>query len=438
MKDADQVLQATAWYPPHDVGGTEAYVASLVDELRLRGVRSRVLMPRHAIEPAAYKYDGVPVSTYYVDPNPVSRPAQRGDGLAEFRALLQENKSCIYHQHSWTRGCGLSHLEAAKQAGMRTVLTIHVPGNLCLRGTMMKYGALACDGKLDAKTCAACWANSRGLPFPASRILSRIPIRVSRLFRHKKSRWATAVSARAIAEGQVASFRKMMEHSDKVVVVCQWLYDAFRLSGANPEKLMLSRQGLSRATVGNAAFARLNACKSADPLKLLYIGRCHPVKGIETILKAVKSLPSDTPVSLSIRTPPGGEEEKRYFRYLHSLAGDDPRISFDGPVDPSDVPATMAAHDVLLVPSEWLETGPIVVLEAQAAGTFVIGSRLGGIPELVNTESGALVEPGSVPSWRNAIMHHLQTGAARHPLDLGDVRTMASVADDMLNIYHSI
>ena len=59
----------------------------------------------------------------------------------------------------------------------------------------------------------------------------------------------------------------------------------------------------------------------------------------------------------------------------------------------------------MVVPSQWLETGPLVVLEAFAAGTPVIGSNLGGIAELVTDGvDGLLVDPASSPAaWADSL-----------------------------------
>ena len=43
----------------------------------------------------------------------------------------------------------------------------------------------------------------------------------------------------------------------------------------------------------------------------------------------------------------------------------------------------MRSLDVLLVPSRWFENGPTVVHEAFAAGTPVVGTRIGAMPELI-------------------------------------------------------
>ena len=61
-------------------------------------------------------------------------------------------------------------------------------------------------------------------------------------------------------------------------------------------------------------------------------------------------------------------------------------------------------YDLLAVPSRTFETGPLVVLEAFAAGVPVIGSNLGGVNELVRHEvNGLLVEPPALSGWVSAL-----------------------------------
>jgi glycosyltransferase involved in cell wall biosynthesis len=64
----------------------------------------------------------------------------------------------------------------------------------------------------------------------------------------------------------------------------------------------------------------------------------------------------------------------------------------------------MKEYDLLAVPSQWLETGPMVVLEAFAASIPVMGSNLGGIAELVQDNvNGILVEASSINAWANEL-----------------------------------
>jgi glycosyltransferase involved in cell wall biosynthesis len=96
--------------------------------------------------------------------------------------------------------------------------------------------------------------------------------------------------------------------------------------------------------------------------------------------------------------------------------------------------------DLNAVPSLWLETGPLVVLEAKAAGLPIIGSRLGGIAELVREpEDGMLVPPGDVMAWARAIkaMVYNRPTQAVSPT-AAKVRTMREVASDMAALYNSL
>jgi glycosyltransferase involved in cell wall biosynthesis len=58
----------------------------------------------------------------------------------------------------------------------------------------------------------------------------------------------------------------------------------------------------------------------------------------------------------------------------------------------------------VVVPSEWYENAPMSILESFAYGKPVIGTRIGGIPELITEgEHGQLVDPGSPEQLRSAI-----------------------------------
>jgi glycosyltransferase involved in cell wall biosynthesis len=57
----------------------------------------------------------------------------------------------------------------------------------------------------------------------------------------------------------------------------------------------------------------------------------------------------------------------------------------------------------VVVPSEWYENNPMSVVEAFALGKPVIGSRIGGIPELVTPETGFLFEAGNPDSLAEAM-----------------------------------
>jgi glycosyltransferase involved in cell wall biosynthesis len=101
----------------------------------------------------------------------------------------------------------------------------------------------------------------------------------------------------------------------------------------------------------------------------------------------------------------------------------------------------LPSYHVVAVPSRWLETGPLVVLEAFAAGVPVIGSRLGGIAELIRDGiDGMLVEAESVAAWTETIRRLDEDRPMLERLRRGvrTPRTMDDVADDMMAVYRRL
>jgi glycosyltransferase involved in cell wall biosynthesis len=77
----------------------------------------------------------------------------------------------------------------------------------------------------------------------------------------------------------------------------------------------------------------------------------------------------------------------------------------------ADVPALMAAADVVVVPSLW-EGQPLVVQEALRAGRPVVASRAGGIPDLTGEDGALLVPPGDAAALARAVLTVLDDRAA--------------------------
>jgi len=139
-----------------------------------------------------------------------------------------------------------------------------------------------------------------------------------------------------------------------------------------------------------------------------------------------------------IAEPNGGG---RYLAELRGLAGGDPRIRLLPALPHEEMLQRLHSYHVVAVPSRWFETGPLVVLEAFAAGVPVIGSRLGGIAELIRDGvDGILVEAESVAAWTEGIRRLDDDRAMLERLHRGvrPPRTMDDVADDMLAVYQRL
>jgi glycosyltransferase involved in cell wall biosynthesis len=127
---------------------------------------------------------------------------------------------------------------------------------------------------------------------------------------------------------------------------------------------------------------------------------------------------------------------------LRRQAGDDNRIRFLPSLDYDTVIDRMAEFDGVVVPSQGMETGPLVVLEAFAAGVPVIGSALGGISDKIRDGvDGLLVHPyHSVDAWAAALA---RVGADREAVaeltrGVRAPRAMSDVALDMRALYEGL
>ena len=79
----------------------------------------------------------------------------------------------------------------------------------------------------------------------------------------------------------------------------------------------------------------------------------------------------------------------------------------------SDVPEILNAADVFVLSSAW-EGNPLSVMEAMAAGTPVISTAVGGVPELIEEgESGLLVPPGDARALGGAMQYMLKNPEVR-------------------------
>lgn len=120
-----------------------------------------------------------------------------------------------------------------------------------------------------------------------------------------------------------------------------------------------------------------------------YFGRLERLKGIFTLLEASARIP-DTP--LIIAGTGAAEAELKAMIHERGLH----HIKLVGFQSGEDLENLIKGSICTLMPSEWYENCPMSVLESLAYARPVIGSRIGGIPELIkNEKDGFLYEVGN-------------------------------------------
>jgi glycosyltransferase involved in cell wall biosynthesis len=129
---------------------------------------------------------------------------------------------------------------------------------------------------------------------------------------------------------------------------------------------------------------------------VLGVGRLAAQKGFGTLIQAAARWQRRSAVPLLLIAGDGPLDTQ--LRDQAETAG--VAIRFLGPR--RDVPALLAAADVVVVPSIW-EGQPLIVQEALRAGRPLVASRVGGIADLTGDEGAVLVAPGDPVALATAV-----------------------------------
>lgn len=436
-----RVLHVPFTFYPDPAGGTEVYVEALARGQRAVNIDAFIAAPSQAEQ--YYEHEGLPVWRF-----PVSETVQdlremygEGDSTAAeaFAQILETAQPDLIHLHAFTRGVSLRLVRSAKQRGIPIVFSYHTPTVSCQRGTLLQWGTDVCDGVLDVEKCSQCMLHSLGLNRSASALAGLLPQTLGRALGAgglAGGIW-TALRMTELISLQHAAFRALMAEVDHVVALCQWVKELLLRNSVPEGKITISRQGLCQVDFSRSG---PSGRQFGDRLRMIFLGRLDPTKGADILINAFRTAP-EVAIDLDIYGVVQGEAGAAYLRKLKQCAEGDVRISFRDPVPARDVVSKMREYDLVAVPSQWLETGPMVVLEAFAAGVPVIGSDLGGIAELVtHGTDGLLVEPTAVADWANALRR-----ISDHPALLGQLRSniypprrISESARDMAELYQAI
>lgn len=146
---------------------------------------------------------------------------------------------------------------------------------------------------------------------------------------------------------------------------------------------------------------------------VLFVGRLVVEKGVDVLIRAAAAS------GVHVRIVGVGPLERRLRDLAATLSAP---VEFVGQAWASEVEAEMLAAAALVVPSIWHEVSPLVVYQAMALGVPVIGTRVGGLPDLLGKDRGVMVPPGDV----NALAAEI----GRSVTDRSHFESLASIAAD--------
>lgn len=251
-------------------------------------------------------------------------------------------------------------------------------------------------------------------------------------------------AVREIGEEQVVTIADYL-----VANTDQEAHELIELYHAQPERVRVINPGvdLDLFVPGDKLLARNSLGIAADAKVLLFVGRIQPLKAPDVLLKATAELLESHPdmrkdLVVAICGGPSGSglDEPDALQRLADDLGISDVVRFVPPINRENLVTWFQAADLCAVPSH-SESFGLVALEAQACGTPVIATRVGGLSTTVaEGVSGLLVDGHNPKDWAETIelvltdpelAEKLKTGAIEHAAKFGWDRT----TDELLDVY---
>jgi glycosyltransferase involved in cell wall biosynthesis len=146
--------------------------------------------------------------------------------------------------------------------------------------------------------------------------------------------------------------------------------------------------------IGNeSALMNPMAKKPSNKIRLTILGTLNKMKGAGVLEELIKSVRRQD-IEFHFYGRVSGDHEKRLCRY---------GLICHGSYVPEDLPAILAKTDVGLVLPIWEDNGPQVAMEFINNRIPVLGTRRGGVPDIVSEESGFLFDPDDPSGMKLAL-----------------------------------
>ena len=362
-----------------DAGGMNIYVVESAQRMAAMGVSVDIYTRRtHASETETVEISpGVRVRYFECGHGTLTKeqlPAHISGLSKEFLRLLKDEKYDAIHSHYWISG--KVAMPAAKELGIPLVHTMH---------TMARVKNL---NLAEGET-----------PEPMIRVQGETQV------------VAAANALVANTDAEAASLVSLYDACPDIVHVVSPGVDLYTFTPGQGRSAARDFVGLPK-----------------DALVVSFVGRIQPHKGPEVLIRATSELVKHSPLlrhKLIVNIIGGASgantEEVDRLKELATWLAIDDVVRFSPPVPRADLAQWYRAADLVVVPS-YSESFGLVALEAQACGTPVVATAVGGLRTAVaDGISGVLVDGHDPKAWSSVIARLLQEPQRRVLLSMGAI-----------------
>jgi glycosyltransferase involved in cell wall biosynthesis len=358
-----RVLLSNKYYYPR--GGSDIYMIELERILKEHGHDVAVFAMQHPLNkesefvkffPGEIDLNNKEISNLIPS---LLRPFGSAEVRIKFNKLLDDFKPDIVHLNNIHSQLSPILSVLAQNLNVPVVWTLHDHKLLCPRYDCMRNG----------KPCELCFTGK---------------FNVLRYRCMKRSYTASLV---AYAEAVLWNREKISRSTNIFICPSRFLLNNMIKGGFRAEQLVSMSNFVDEKKCSVVAEKREKY--------YCYVGRLSSEKGIETLLKAAMELPQ-YPLKV-IGTGPLELVLRSKYQSKH--------IEFMGFREWEGLKIILGTSAGMVIPSECYENNPLSVIESLCLGTPVIGSKIGGIPELITVGiNGSVFEPGNVIDLRNQII----------------------------------
>ena len=361
------------WYPS---GGDWTAIENLIELYQSKG---------HRVIPFSMKdernYD-TPYSKYFVENidykelnknkslsnsiKVVKRSIYFNGSKIKLSQLLKDVKIDIAHLHNIGPQITPSICPVLKENKIPILWTLHDYGALCPNTSFVSNGTI----------CERCKAD-----------------KFYHCTLHKCKKGSYSASAVSSLRSYIYKFINTQQYIDYYICPSRFLKSKFEEYGYDKNRLVHLYNPYNYENI-----LQLDGGKTVEYSNyILYIGRIEKIKGILTLLTAMKHLKDVNLVIIG-----RGEAETVCHDYVRE--NNLTNVHLVGHVEKTKV-ISFIKHSLFTVcPSEWYENFPYSIVEPMVLGKAVVGARIGGIPELVvDGETGFTFNPGDVNDLKSKI-----------------------------------
>lgn len=258
--------------------------------------------------------------------------------------VLDDFKPDIVHLNNFQRQLSASIINPIKKRNIPIVFTAHDVQAICPAITML-------DGQ--GHVCSKCMGG-----------------KYLNCFKKKCNKNSTMKSLLGTIEGYYYRLKKIYSKKiDYIITPSEFYKEKFVNDGISSKKI---------EAIHNSIDVNLYNIETNDEGYALYFGRLSKEKGILNLIESFSKLETG-----KLYIAGEGPEKENITKFIQNNKLQD-RIKLLGFLNSEQMKEKISKCKFVVVPSIWYENCPYSVLETLAIGKPVIGSNMGGIPELVN------------------------------------------------------